>query len=147
MTDADVDGSHIAALLLTYFYKYFSELIENGNLYIAKPPLYRITKGNETYYAQNDEEKDKIDKKIFLGKGNISRFKGLGEMPPSQLKETTMNPESRTLIKIKLPKRNIIEANERKEVDNLVNILMGKKPELRYQYIQNNAYLIKEIDI
>ena len=147
MTDADVDGSHIAALLLTYFYKYFSELIENGNIYIAKPPLYRITKGNQTYYAQNEEEKVIIDKKYFSGKGNISRFKGLGEMPPSQLKETTMNPKSRTLIKIKLPKRNIIEANERQEVDNLVNILMGKKPELRYEYIQNNAYLIKEIDI
>ena len=147
MTDADVDGSHIAALLLTYFYKYFSELIENGNIYIAKPPLYRITKGNETYYAQNEEEKETIDTKYFSGKGNVSRFKGLGEMPAIQLKETTMNPQSRTLIKIKLPKRNIIEANARKDVDNLVNILMGKKPELRYEYIQNNAYLIKEIDI
>ena len=147
MTDADVDGDHIAALLLTYFYKYQPQIIENGNLYIAKPPLYRIAKGDKTFYAQDENEKDEIDKEYFNGKAMISRFKGLGEMPPLQLKETTMSPNSRTLIKVNLPKKDIVEATKRKNVDNLVNILMGKKPELRYEYIQNNAYLIKEFDI
>ena len=146
MTDADVDGSHIAALLLTYFYKHFPKLIENGHLYIAKPPLFRISKANKSYYAQNEIEKDEIDKKYFNGKGIISRFKGLGEMPPNQLKETTMNPESRTLIKVNLPKRDIYEGDQRKEIDELVLILMGKKPELRYEFIKNNANVTKNID-
>ena len=146
MTDADVDGSHIAALLLTYFYKNFPKLIENGHLFIAKPPLFRISKANETYYAQDEIEKDKIDKKYFNGKGIISRFKGLGEMPPNQLKETTMNPNTRTLIKVNLPKRDIYEGDQRKEIDELVMILMGKKPELRYEFIKDNANVINNID-
>ncbi len=146
MTDADVDGSHIAALLLTYFYKNFPKLIENGHLYIAKPPLFRISKANKSYYAQDELEKDKIDEKYFNGKGIISRFKGLGEMPPNQLKETTMNPKTRTLIKVNLPKRDIYEGNQRKEIDELVMILMGKKPELRYQFIKDNANVINNID-
>ena len=146
MTDADVDGSHIAALLLTYFYKNFPKLIENGHLYIAKPPLFRISKANKSYYAQNEIEKDEIDKKHFNGKGIISRFKGLGEMPPNQLKETTMNPKTRTLIKVNLPKKDIYEGDQRKEIDELVMILMGKKPELRYEFIKNNANLINNID-
>ena len=146
MTDADVDGSHIAALLLTYFYKNFPKLIENGHLYIAKPPLFRISKANESYYAQDEIEKDEIDKKYFNGKGIISRFKGLGEMPPYQLKETTMNPETRTLIKVNLPKRDIYEGDQRKEIDELVLILMGKKPELRYEFIKDNANIINNID-
>ncbi len=146
MTDADVDGSHIAALLLTYFYKNFPKLIENGHLYIAKPPLFRISKANETYYAQDEIEKDQIDNKYFNGKGIISRFKGLGEMPPNQLKETTMNPKTRTLIKINLPKKDIYEGDHRKEIDELVMILMGKKPELRYEFIKDNANIINNID-
>ena len=146
MTDADVDGSHIAALLLTYFYKNFPKLIENGHLYIAKPPLFRISKANKSYYAQNEIEKDEIDKKHFNGKGIISRFKGLGEMPPNQLKETTMNPKTRTLIKVNLPKKDIYEGDQRKEIDELVMILMGKKPELRYEFIKNNANVINNID-
>ena len=146
MTDADVDGSHIAALLLTYFYKNFPKLIENGHLYIAKPPLFRISKANKSYYAQNEIEKDEIDKTHFNGKGIISRFKGLGEMPPNQLKETTMNPKTRTLIKVNLPKKDIYEGDQRKEIDELVMILMGKKPELRYEFIKNNANLINNID-
>ena len=146
MTDADVDGSHIAALLLTYFYKNFPKLIENGHLYIAKPPLFRISRANKSYYAQNEIEKDEIDKKYFNGKGIISRFKGLGEMPPNQLKETTMNPKTRTLIKVNLPKKDIYEGDQRKEIDELVMILMGKKPELRYEFIKNNANVINNID-
>ncbi len=146
MTDADVDGSHIAALLLTYFYKNFPKLIEDGHLFIAKPPLFRISKANKSYYAQDEIEKDEIDKKYFNGKGIISRFKGLGEMPPSQLKETTMNPDTRTLIKVNLPKRDIYEGDQRKEIDDLVMILMGKKPELRYEFIKNNANVINNID-
>ena len=146
MTDADVDGSHIAALLLTYFYKHFPKLIENGHLFIAKPPLFRISKANKSFYAQDEFEKDEIDKKHFNGKGIISRFKGLGEMPPSQLKETTMNPNTRTLIKVNLPKRDIYEGDQRKEIDELVMILMGKKPELRYEFIKDNANLIDNID-
>ena len=146
MTDADVDGSHIAALLLTYFYKNFPMLIENGHLYIAKPPLFRISKENKFYYAQDEVEKNDIDKKHFNGKGIISRFKGLGEMPPNQLKETTMNPKTRTLIKINLPKKDIYEGDQRKEIDELVMILMGKKPELRYEFIKDNAKLINDID-
>ncbi len=146
MTDADVDGSHIAALLLTYFYKNFPHLIENGHLYIAKPPLFRISKANKSYYAQDEIEKDNIDRKYFNGKGIISRFKGLGEMPPDQLKETTMNPRTRTLIKVNLPKRDIYEGDQRKEIDELVLILMGKKPELRYEFIKDNANLINNID-
>jgi len=146
MTDADVDGSHIAALLLTYFYKNFPKLIENGHLFIAKPPLFRISKANKTYYAQDDIEKDEIDKKHFNGKGIISRFKGLGEMPPNQLKETTMNPNTRTLIKVNLPKRDIYEGDQRREIDDLVMILMGKKPELRYEFIKDNANVINNID-
>ena len=146
MTDADVDGSHIAALLLTYFYKNFPKLIENGHLYIAKPPLFRISKANKSYYAQDELEKDQIDKKYFNGKGIISRFKGLGEMPPNQLKETTMNPKTRTLIKVNLPKRDFYEGDQRKEIDELVMILMGKKPELRYEFIKDNANVINNID-
>ena len=146
MTDADVDGSHIAALLLTYFYKNFPKLIEEGHLFIAKPPLFRISKANKSYYAQDEIEKDEIDKKYFNGKGIISRFKGLGEMPPSQLKETTMNPDTRTLIKVNLPKRDIYEGDQRKEIDDLVMILMGKKPELRYEFIKDNANVINNID-
>ena len=146
MTDADVDGSHIAALLLTYFYKNFPKLIEMGHLFIAKPPLFRISKANKSYYAQDEIEKDEIDKKHFNGKGIISRFKGLGEMPPTQLKETTMDPKTRTLIKVNLPKRDIYEGDQRKEIDELVMILMGKKPELRYEFIKNNANVINNID-
>ena len=147
MTDADVDGAHIAALLLTFFYNNFSQIIENGNLYIAQPPLYRVTHGEKSFYAQTEDLKNKIIKEKFSGKGFVSRFKGLGEMPPSQLKETTMDPKSRTLLKVTVPKRDINEADQRRLVDELVNILMGKKPELRFKYIQENADLIDNYDI
>jgi len=147
MTDADVDGAHIAALLLTFFYNNYPEIIERGHLYIAQPPLYRITFNGQSLYAQSEETKSKIISEKFNGNGSISRFKGLGEMPPAQLKETTMSPKTRNLIKVTLPKRNIDEADKRRDVDNLVNVLMGKKPELRFRYIQENASTIDEYDI
>ncbi len=147
MTDADVDGAHIAALLLTFFYNHFPELIEKGHLYLAQPPLYRVTHNSQSYYAQTDESKNEIINKKFSGKGIVSRFKGLGEMPPAQLKETTMSIKTRKLLKITIPKRDIHEADQRRTVDDLVNILMGKKPELRFKYIQENANLVENFDV
>ena len=147
MTDADVDGAHIAALLLTFFYNYFPEIIEKGHLYLAQPPLYRITHNGQSQYAQTEESKNEIINEKFSGKGIVRRFKGLGEMPPSQLKETTMSSKTRKLLKITVPKRDIIEADQRRLVDELVNILMRKKPELRFKYIQENANLVNNFDI
>ncbi|MBT3305985.1 MAG: DNA topoisomerase IV subunit B, partial [Alphaproteobacteria bacterium] len=150
MTDADVDGAHIASLLMTFFFKEMPQLIENGNLYLALPPLYRITQGARTVYARDDAHKDELLEKEFTGKGkiDISRFKGLGEMPPKQLKETTMDPETRTLLRVTVPLRHsdeeIIEA---KATSKMVDSLMGKKPELRFNFIQEHAQFVDQIDI
>ena len=133
--------------MLTFFYNYFPEIIEQGHLYLAQPPLYRITHNGQSQYAQTEESKNEIINEKFSGKGIVSRFKGLGEMPPSQLKETTMSSKTRKLLKITIPKRDIIEADQRRLVDELVNILMGKKPELRFKYIQENANLVNNFDI
>ncbi len=109
--------------------------------------MYRITFNDQSFYAQTEKIKNKIINEKFNGKALISRFKGLGEMPPAQLKETTMSPKTRKLLKVTIPKRDINEADKRREVDSLVNILMGKKPELRFKYIQENASNVSEYDI
>ena len=150
MTDADVDGAHIAALLMTYFYREMPQLIEQGRLYLAQPPLYRITQGGKTAYALDDEHRQHLLETQFTGKSkiDISRFKGLGEMPPAQLKETTMSRDSRRLLKVVLPLRDAIEADARRDVDRLVNTLMGKKPELRFGYIRDHAdSVLTELDL
>lgn len=136
MTDADVDGAHIASLLMTYFYKQMPKLIENGHLYLAQPPLFRLTQGTKTYYAQNEEEREKLIAQLSKGRGNIDvgRFKGLGEMTAPQLKETTMDPTKRVLLKVVL---DDIDARASNQVDTL----MGKKPELRFQFIQEQTAL------
>ena len=143
MTDADVDGAHIASLLVTFFYREMPQLIDRGNLYLAMPPLYRLSQGTKSFYARDDAHKDEIMKKEFKAnaKVEISRFKGLGEMNPAQLKETTMKPGMRTLLKV------MIAEDDREETENLVERLMGKKPELRFQYIQEHAQFAKDIDV
>ena len=141
MTDADVDGAHIAALLMTYFYREMPALIEAGRLFLAQPPLYRMTQGGTTLYALDDAQREQIAANGFDGRGKIevSRFKGLGEMPPGQLKETTMNPQTRRLLRVDLPRRDSAGADARRGVDQLVSTLMGKKAELRFGYIRDHA--------
>ena len=141
MTDADVDGAHIAALLMTYFYREMPALIEAGRLFLAQPPLYRMTQGGSTLYALDDAQREELEKSGFDGRGKIeiSRFKGLGEMPPGQLKETTMNAATRRLLRVDLPRRDSSGADARRGVDQLVSTLMGKKAELRFGYIRDHA--------
>lgn len=145
MTDADVDGAHIATLLMTFFFQEMPDLVRDGNLYLAQPPLYRIGKGAKVAYARDDAHKDELMETTFKGPGkiDISRFKGLGEMPPMQLKETTMDRNNRTLLRITLPK----DYNEAKEVGVLVDDLMGKKPEKRFNFIRDNADNAVDLDI
>ena len=140
MTDADVDGAHIASLLMTFFYRELPDLLKHGRIYLAQPPLYRLTQGAKSVYAMNDAEKDRLTKSAFKGsaKVEISRFKGLGEMPPSALKETTMDPKRRTLLRV-------VTAEDRKtQTADRVESLMGRKPELRFQFIQENAASVSE---
>ena len=135
MTDADVDGAHIAALLITYFYRQTPKLIDEGHLYLAAPPLYRLTQGAKSIYAMNDAHKDVLMKTGFAGRGaiEISRFKGLGEMPMRDLRDTTMDPARRTLLRV-----GIIEA-EKASTEDAVERLMGAKPEARFAFIQERA--------
>jgi len=143
MTDADVDGAHIATLLITLFYQEMPELIKNGHLYLAQPPLYRIAQGGTVFYARDDQHKDELMATEFTGRGKIeiSRFKGLGEMPAAQLKETTMKRDKRTLLRVVIPQGARLDTAER------VDQLMGKRPELRFQFIQENADKVAELDI
>ena len=143
MTDADVDGAHIAALLMTFFFTQMRPLIDQGHLYLACPPLYRLTQGAHRIYVQDDVEKEAAMKKGLGGKGKIDvqRFKGLGEMDAKDLKLTTMDPTTRKLIRV------TIHDDEPGDTADLVERLMGKKPELRYQYIQENAQFVEELDV
>jgi DNA gyrase subunit B len=137
--DADVDGNHIKTLLLTLFYRYFRPVIEKGYLYIAKPPLYKIQTGKEVRYAYSEEEKEKILKELKKSSVSIQRYKGLGEMNPEELWETTMNPEKRVLIKVKI--------EDAKEADRTFDILMGKDVLPRKRFIHNFAKKVKNLDI
>ncbi|MBV1867602.1 MAG: DNA topoisomerase IV subunit B [Marinosulfonomonas sp.] len=143
MTDADVDGAHIASLLMTFFFTQMRGMIDKGHLYLACPPLYRLTQGARRIYVADDAEKDRVLETGLGGKGKIDlqRFKGLGEMDAKDLKDTTMNPASRKLIRV------VIDEDEPGETADLVERLMGKKPEKRFQYIQENARFVEELDV
>ncbi len=143
MTDADVDGAHIASLLITFFFQEMPELIQEGHLFLAVPPLYKLSQGGKTIYARDDRDRERIVSKEFKGKGKVevSRFKGLGEMLPSQLKETTMDPKRRTLLRV--------EADPAPEAGTagVVDALMGNKPEARFRFIQERAAFANDLDI
>ena len=139
MTDADVDGSHIRILMLTFFFRYMRPLIENGHVYIAQPPLYKVTKGKTVKYCYSDDELNEYLDSVGRKGNEIQRYKGLGEMDPEQLWETTMDPKSRTLLRVNM--------DDAIAADEIFTVLMGEQPELRRQFIEDNATLVTELDI
>jgi DNA gyrase subunit B len=139
MTDADVDGAHICTLLLTFFYRYMPELIQNGHLFIAQPPLFRIDAGKKLFYAIDDKEKDEIIEKLNGSTYEIGRFKGLGEMPPSDLKETTMSKTTRSMIRV--------DIGDQDQTHKTFDQLMGKDSEPRFKFIKEKAIFVKDLDI
>jgi topoisomerase-4 subunit B len=147
MTDADVDGAHIASLLMTFFFREMPDLVATGHLFLAVPPLYRLSQGETTRYARDDAHKDELLRSAFpanRGKIEISRFKGLGEMPARNLRDTTMDPKKRTLLRVKLPPP---KERDYKHTVDLVESLMGRKPELRFEFIQKNAKFARDLDV
>jgi topoisomerase-4 subunit B len=141
MTDADVDGAHIASLLMTFFFQEMPKLIDDGHLYLAMPPLYRISSGPKILYAMTDAHKDALLASEFKGKKpDITRFKGLGEMPYVHLRETTMDKKTRTLLQVRV-------LQDRDETRTSVDRLMGNRPEMRFEFIQANAQFVTDLDI
>ena len=143
MTDADVDGAHIRTLLLTFFYRQMRELIDAGHIYIAQPPLYRVAKGKEEYYAYDERERDEIAARLGNGDGrnslNIQRYKGLGEMNPEQLWETTMDPQTRTLLRVTMEDALL--------ADQTFQMLMGDAVDPRREFIEQNAKFVSNLDV
>ncbi|MBQ7900540.1 MAG: DNA topoisomerase IV subunit B, partial [Clostridia bacterium] len=143
MADADVDGAHIQTLLLTFFFRFMRELIETGHVYLAKPPLYKLSRGKKSQVAYSDEERDEISEQLKNGDPNakveISRYKGLGEMNPTELWETTMNPENRILLRVTL--------DDAIAADKIFSVLMGDEVEPRKQFIEENAQYAVNLDI
>jgi DNA gyrase subunit B len=141
MADADVDGSHIRTLLLTFFFRYMPDLVEKGHVYIAMPPLYKVYHGKEVHYAYNDVERDRIISEMNVpdGKVNIQRYKGLGEMNPDQLWETTMNPETRNIMQVRL--------DDMVEADEIFTTLMGDQVPPRRKFIEDNALSVANLDV
>lgn len=139
MTDADVDGSHIRILLLTFFFRFMQPLVENGHVFIAQPPLYKIEYNKNVYYVYSDEELNAKLDELGRPKVKLQRYKGLGEMTSEQLWETTMDPEHRVLLKVTV--------EDAMEADETFNKLMGEDVELRRQFIEANANLVKDLDV
>jgi DNA gyrase subunit B len=139
MTDADVDGAHIRTLLLTFVYRKLQPLVEAGHVYIAQPPLFMVKSGKEEVYCYNDKERDEAIARLGRKNLMVQRYKGLGEMNPEQLWRTTMNPETRTLLKVSM--------EDTVEADRIFTILMGEQVEPRRQFIEENALSVRNLDI